>query len=110
VQVIAENLSEDEIAGLREMFKMIDTDNSGQITFEELKVGLKKFGANLNESEIYDLMQAVSICSESCIFISLTIVESSYNYIRNITNPTWCDTFGRKSSPLNITNPLLILI
>ena len=42
------------------MFKMIDTDNSGQITFEELKVGLKMFGANLNESEIYDLMQAVS--------------------------------------------------
>jgi hypothetical protein len=92
VQVIAENLSEDEIAGLREMFKMIDTDNSGQITFEELKIGLKKFGANLNESEIYDLMQAVSICLESCIIISLTIVESSYlyigscsyNYIRNI--------------------------
>lgn len=40
---------------------MIDTDNSGQITFEELRDGLKRFGANLNESEIYDLMQAVSI-------------------------------------------------
>lgn len=61
LQVIAQNLSEEEIAGLKEMFKMIDTDNSGQITFEELKVGLKKFGANLNESEIYDLMQSVSI-------------------------------------------------
>jgi calcium-dependent protein kinase len=60
-QVIAESLSEEEIAGLKEMFKMIDTDNSGQITFEELKAGLKKFGANLKESEIYDLMQAVSI-------------------------------------------------
>jgi len=60
MQVIAQNLSEEEIAGLKEMFKTIDTDNSGQITFEELKVGLKKFGANLNESEIYDLMQAVS--------------------------------------------------
>ncbi|KAJ9685042.1 hypothetical protein PVL29_017181 [Vitis rotundifolia] len=59
--VIAENLSEEEIAGLKEMFKMIDTDNSGQITFEELKAGLKRVGANLKESEIYDLMQAVSI-------------------------------------------------
>lgn len=39
---------------------MIDTDSSGQITFEELKAGLKRFGANLKESEIYDLMQAVS--------------------------------------------------
>lgn len=61
LQVIAESLSEEEIAGLKEMFKMIDTDDSGQITFEELKVGLKRVGANLKESEIYDLMQAVSI-------------------------------------------------
>lgn len=47
------------------MFKVIDADSSGQITFEELKDGLKRFGANLNESEIYDLMQAVSIVGES---------------------------------------------
>lgn len=40
---------------------MIDADNSGQITFEELKAGLNRVGANLKESEIYDLMQAVSI-------------------------------------------------
>lgn len=60
IQVIAESLSEEEIAGLKEMFRMIDTDNSGQITFEELKDGLKRFGSNLKESEIYDLMQAVS--------------------------------------------------
>lgn len=42
------------------MFKIIDTDNSGYITFEELKAGLKRFGSNLTESEIYDLMQSVS--------------------------------------------------
>ncbi|CAL9751379.1 unnamed protein product, partial [Musa acuminata subsp. burmannicoides] len=50
--VIAEHLSEDEIADLKEMFKMIDADNSGQITFEELKVGLERVGATLKESEI----------------------------------------------------------
>ncbi|KAL4619788.1 hypothetical protein ACB092_06G105400 [Castanea dentata] len=59
LKVIAESLSEEEIAGLKEMFKMIDTDNSGQITYEELKAGLKRVGANLKESEIYDLMHAV---------------------------------------------------
>lgn len=64
MQVIAEKLLEEEIAGLKEMFKMIDEDNSGQITFEELKIGLKRYGANLNESEIYDLMQAVSFIVE----------------------------------------------
>lgn len=42
------------------MFKMIDTDNSGYITFEELKAGLERVGADLSESEIYDLMKSVS--------------------------------------------------
>ena len=59
-QVIADNMSEDEIAGLKEMFKMIDVDNSGQITLEELKIGLEKVGAILKDSETHQLMQAVS--------------------------------------------------
>ncbi|KAK4380667.1 hypothetical protein RND71_002529 [Anisodus tanguticus] len=67
IRVIAERLSEEEIAGLKEMFKMIDTDNSGQITFDELKIGLKKFGANLNESEIHDLMKAADIDNSGTI-------------------------------------------
>ncbi|XP_064963369.1 uncharacterized protein LOC103983733 [Musa acuminata AAA Group] len=52
IRVIAEHLSEDEIADLKEMFKMIDADNSGQITFEELKVGSERVGSTLKESEI----------------------------------------------------------
>ncbi|XP_059289945.1 calcium-dependent protein kinase 26-like [Lycium ferocissimum] len=67
IRVIAERLSEEEIAGLKEMFKMIDTDNSGQITFNELKIGLKKFGSNLNESEIHDLMKAADIDNSGTI-------------------------------------------
>lgn len=58
--MIAESLCEEEIAGLREMFKAIDSDSSGYITFDELKTGLRRYGANLKESEIYDLMKAVS--------------------------------------------------
>ncbi|KAF6169960.1 hypothetical protein GIB67_034352 [Kingdonia uniflora] len=77
LRVIAENLSEDEIAGLKEMFKMIDTDNSGQITFEELKAGLKKVGANLKESEMYQLMQAADVDNSGTIdygeFVAATL-------------------------------------
>lgn len=40
---------------------MIDTDNSGSITFEELQNGLKRVGSNLMESEIQDLMNAVHL-------------------------------------------------
>ncbi|KAK4272656.1 hypothetical protein QN277_021177 [Acacia crassicarpa] len=61
LRVIAKNLSEEEIAGLKEMFKMIDTDNSGQISFEELKAGLKAYGANIDESEIHSLMRAADV-------------------------------------------------
>lgn len=38
---------------------MIDTDNSGTITFDELKDGLQRVGSELMESEIRDLMDAV---------------------------------------------------
>ncbi|KAG6489336.1 calcium-dependent protein kinase 10-like [Zingiber officinale] len=77
LRVIASNLSEEEIAGLKEMFKMIDTDNSGQITFEELKVGLERVGANLTESEIVALMQSADVDNSGTIdydeFIAATM-------------------------------------
>lgn len=67
IRVIAESLSEEEIAGLKEMFKMIDTDNSGQITLEELKHGLERVGANLKDSEISGLMKAADVDNSGTI-------------------------------------------
>ncbi|KAL4395488.1 hypothetical protein S245_006177 [Arachis hypogaea] len=67
IRVIAESLSEDEIAGLKEMFSMIDTDNSGQITLEELKKGLERVGANLKESELLWLMEAADVDNSGTI-------------------------------------------
>ncbi|CAN1235398.1 Calcium-dependent protein kinase 11 [Linum perenne] len=61
LRVIAERMSEEEIGGLKELFKMIDTDNSGSITFEELKDGLQRVGTELMESEIKVLMEAADI-------------------------------------------------
>ncbi|KAK9667037.1 hypothetical protein RND81_14G228000 [Saponaria officinalis] len=77
LRVIAESLSEEEIAGLREMFQSMDTDNSGAITFEELKAGLKRYGSNLKDIEIRDLMDAADIDNSGTIdygeFIAATI-------------------------------------
>ncbi|XP_022926208.1 calcium-dependent protein kinase 11-like [Cucurbita moschata] len=67
LRVIAERLSEEEIGGLKELFKMIDTDNSGAITFEELKEGLKKVGSELMESDIKSLMDAADIDNSGTI-------------------------------------------
>ncbi|XP_047329805.1 calcium-dependent protein kinase 20-like [Impatiens glandulifera] len=67
IRVIAESLSEEEIAGLRQMFKMIDTDNSGQITLEELKKGLERVGAKMKDSEIHSLMEAADVDNSGTI-------------------------------------------
>ncbi|KAL6501738.1 Calcium-dependent protein kinase 15 [Orobanche gracilis] len=61
LKVIAENLSEEEIIGLKEMFKLMDVDDSGTITFEELKAGLLKLGTKLSESEVRQLMEAADV-------------------------------------------------
>ncbi|CAI0430928.1 unnamed protein product [Linum tenue] len=77
LRVIAERLSEEEIGGLKELFRMIDTDNSGTITFEELKDGLKRVGSELMESEIMDLMNAADIDNSGSIdygeFLAATV-------------------------------------
>ena len=58
--MIAESLSEEEIKGLKAMFANMDTDNSGTITYEELKTGLARIGSQLTEAEVKQLMEAVS--------------------------------------------------
>ncbi|KAM3306095.1 calcium-dependent protein kinase 11 [Capsicum chacoense] len=77
LRVIAERLSEEEIGGLRQLFKMIDTDNSGTITYEELKHGLKRVGSDLTESEIKALMSAADFDNNGTIdygeFIAATL-------------------------------------
>ncbi|KAH7300250.1 hypothetical protein KP509_24G053300 [Ceratopteris richardii] len=77
LRVIAESLSEEEIAGLKEMFKMIDTDNSGSITFDELKTGLRKLGSSLMDTEIQTLMEAADVDNNGTIdygeFIAATL-------------------------------------
>lgn len=42
------------------MFANMDTDNSGTITYEELKSGLARIGSRLSETEVKQLMEAVS--------------------------------------------------
>ena len=69
MQIIAGCLSEEEITGLKEMFKNIDKDDSGTITLEELKNGVAKHGTKLSDGEIQQLMEAVSF--QSILFKNL---------------------------------------
>ncbi|CAL1354221.1 unnamed protein product [Linum trigynum] len=77
LKVIAENLSKDEIQGLKSMFANIDTDNSGTITYEELKSGLARLGSKLTEAEVKQLMEAADVDGNGTIdyieFITATM-------------------------------------
>ncbi|KAL5995026.1 Calcium-dependent protein kinase 14 [Asimina triloba] len=49
MRVVAEHLYVEEVAGIKDMFQMTDVSNRGQITIEELKIGLQTHWAADND-------------------------------------------------------------
>nr|AEL88279.1 calcium-dependent protein kinase [Dimocarpus longan] len=58
LRVIAEHLSVEEVAGIKEGFRLMDTGNRGKINIDELKVGLHKLGHQIPDSDLQILMDA----------------------------------------------------
>ncbi|MCL7022219.1 hypothetical protein MKW94_030155 [Papaver nudicaule] len=77
MRVIAEHLSIEEVEVIRDMFKLMDTDNSGKITYEELKTGLQKVGSQLAEPEMKMLMEVADVDGNGTLdygeFVTVTI-------------------------------------
>lgn len=61
LQVVAEFLSVEEVAGLKETFEMMDTNKRGKINLEELRLGLLKSGQNVPEADLQILMEAADV-------------------------------------------------
>eukprot|EP00268_Persea_americana_P015292 TRINITY_DN1698_c0_g2_i4.p1 TRINITY_DN1698_c0_g2~~TRINITY_DN1698_c0_g2_i4.p1 ORF type:complete len:531 (+),score=93.01 TRINITY_DN1698_c0_g2_i4:954-2546(+) len=61
LRVVAEHLSVEEVAGIKDMFHMMDTNDSGNITFDELKVGLQKIGQQVPDPDVQMLMEAADV-------------------------------------------------
>ncbi|CAM6093245.1 unnamed protein product [Calypogeia fissa] len=77
LRIIAEHLSGEEVDGLKDLFRSMDTDGSGSITFQELKVGLHKMGSQLTESEARMLMDSADVNGNGSLdygeFVAATI-------------------------------------
>lgn len=77
MRVIAEHLSVEEVEVIRDMFTLMDTDNDGKVTYEELKAGLRKVGSQLGEPEIKLLMEVADVDGNGVLdygeFVAVTI-------------------------------------
>lgn len=67
LMVIGQHLSPDEIAGLKELFKSIDADNSGTITVEELRKALAQWGHKISDVELSQLMAIADVDGDGLI-------------------------------------------
>ncbi|XWS37427.1 hypothetical protein CRYUN_Cryun19dG0042000 [Craigia yunnanensis] len=77
LRVIAEHLSVEEVEVIRDMFALMDTDNDGKVSYEELKAGLQKVGSQLAEPEIKMLMEVADVDGNGVLdygeFVAVTI-------------------------------------
>jgi Ca2+-binding EF-hand superfamily protein len=62
LRVIAEHLSVEEVAGIKEAFEMMDSKKTGKINLEELKFGLHKLGQQqIPDTDLQILMEAADV-------------------------------------------------
>lgn len=58
LRVVAENLPEDQVDGIKELFQMMDTDKNGHLNFQELKDGMYMIGQPLPDHDVQILLDA----------------------------------------------------
>ncbi|XP_010923438.1 calcium-dependent protein kinase 20 isoform X2 [Elaeis guineensis] len=84
LRVVAEHLSVEEVADIKDMFQKMDINNNGKITFEELKYGLHKLGHQVPDSDVKILMEAADVDGNGTLdygeFVAVSI------HIRKIGN------------------------
>ncbi|XVF29275.1 hypothetical protein REPUB_Repub15cG0106800 [Reevesia pubescens] len=61
LRVVADILPNEQIDSIIEMFRMMDTDENGDLSFEELRDGLQKIGLSVSDPDVQMLMDAADI-------------------------------------------------
>ncbi|KAI4338850.1 hypothetical protein MLD38_023858 [Melastoma candidum] len=61
LRVVADNLPDDQVDSIREMFDTMDTDKNGDLTFEELKHGFSSYGQLVQDQDVQMFMEAADV-------------------------------------------------
>ncbi|KAK7345058.1 hypothetical protein VNO77_15443 [Canavalia gladiata] len=84
LRVIAEHLSVEEVAGIKEGFQQMDTDNNGKVNIDELRVGLHNLGHQIPDGDVQILMEAGDADKDGYLdyeeFVAISV------YLRKIAN------------------------
>ncbi|KAF6162277.1 hypothetical protein GIB67_008406 [Kingdonia uniflora] len=77
LRVVADNLPKEQVAGIKKVFHMMDTDKNGKLTFEELKDGLHMIGQPVPDPDVHLLMEAADINRNGSLnsgeFLTITV-------------------------------------
>eukprot|EP00798_Chlamydomonas_sp_ICE-L_P003870 gene3870-13934_t len=80
MMVVGQNLTPDEIAGLKQLFKSIDEDGNGTITVAELRKAMSSWGHKIGEEEMNALMTVADVDGDGKIdyheFVAATMHAS----------------------------------
>ncbi|XP_073015937.1 calcium-dependent protein kinase 8-like [Primulina eburnea] len=61
LRVVAEHLSVEEVAGIKEAFDMMDSQKKGKVDLKELIVGLQKLGYQIPDDDLHILVEAADV-------------------------------------------------
>eukprot|EP01024_Parvocaulis_polyphysoides_P028208 TRINITY_DN25509_c1_g2_i2.p1 TRINITY_DN25509_c1_g2~~TRINITY_DN25509_c1_g2_i2.p1 ORF type:complete len:481 (+),score=100.05 TRINITY_DN25509_c1_g2_i2:147-1589(+) len=74
---IGQNLKEDEIAGLKELFQSIDDNGDGTITLNELRKAMNNWGHKMQDDQLQQIMDSVDVDGDGKIeyneFVAMTM-------------------------------------
>ncbi|WOH15196.1 hypothetical protein DCAR_0934733 [Daucus carota subsp. sativus] len=65
--VVAEHLSGDEVAGIKEAFAMMDTNKRNKISLDELRTGLARLGHNIPDPDLEILMESADVDGDGAL-------------------------------------------
>ncbi|KAJ4825377.1 Calcium-dependent protein kinase 7 [Turnera subulata] len=77
LRVVAEHLSVEEAAGIKEAFDMMDVRKRGKINLEELTIGLQKLGQHMTDEDVKILMEAADVDGDGSLtfgeFVAISV-------------------------------------